>query len=104
LADGAFTAPQKNVTERRCGPSSPWNESLEYTQVTGFNPIMPRDKTQIALSVLIGLIIVSGAVTLAYRYYYYDGADEREKFLCDDKAVAMGKYGECVRHYKQPSR
>lgn len=81
-----------------------WNELLEYEPVTGFNPSMPRDKIQIALNVLIGLIIVSGALTLAYRYYYYGGADEIAKFLCDDRAVATGKYGECMRHYQQPSK
>jgi len=38
---------------------------------------MPRDKTRIALNALIGLIIVTAVSTLAYRYYYYGGADER---------------------------
>jgi len=65
---------------------------------------MPRDKTRIALNALIGLIIVTAVSTLAYRYYYYGGADEITKFLCEDFPVVTGKYGECMKHYKQPSR
>lgn len=65
---------------------------------------MPRDKTRIALNALIGLIIVTAVSTLAYRYYYYGGADEITKFLCEDFPVVTDKYGECMKHYKQPSR
>ena len=64
---------------------------------------MPRDKTKIALNVLIGLIILSGASTLVYRQYYFGAADPIAKVLCEDYAVVTGAYGECMRHYKQPS-
>jgi hypothetical protein len=56
------------------------------------------------LNALIGLIIVTAVSTLAYRYYYYGDADEITKFLCEAFPVVTDKYGECMKHYKQPSR
>jgi hypothetical protein len=63
---------------------------------------MPRDKTTIALDVLMGLIAVIGVSALAYRFYYYGGANEIAKFLCGERPMITGKYGDCLRHYGEP--
>lgn len=63
---------------------------------------MPRDKTGIALIVLIGLVAVISVGTLAYRLYYHGGANEIAKFLCGERPMITGKYGECLRHYGEP--
>jgi hypothetical protein len=48
---------------------------------------MPRDKTRIALNILIGVIIITSVSTLAYAYYYYGAADPIAKILCEDFPV-----------------
>ena len=63
---------------------------------------MPRDKTGIALNVLTGLIVVISVGMLAYHFYYYGGANEIAKFLCEQRAMITGKYGACLRHYGEP--
>jgi uncharacterized membrane protein len=63
---------------------------------------MPRDKTRIALNVLMGLIAVISAIVLVYRVYYHGGANEIAKFLCGERAMITGKYGDCLRHYGEP--
>jgi hypothetical protein len=62
---------------------------------------MPRDKFNIALIILVGLVVVAGAATVAYRYYFYGDADPIAKFLCEDFGVANGAYDRCMKHYKQ---
>jgi uncharacterized membrane protein len=63
---------------------------------------MPRDKTRIALNVLIGLIAVVSVSALAYRFYYHGGANEIAKFLCGELPTITGTYGDCLGHYGQP--
>src|SRR3977135_2185080 len=63
---------------------------------------MSRDKTRIALNVLMGLIAVVSASALAYRFYYHGEANEIAKFLCGERPMITGKYGDCLRHYRQP--
>jgi uncharacterized membrane protein len=63
---------------------------------------MPRDKTRIALNVLIGLIAVISVSALAYRFYCHGGANEIAKFLCGERPMITGKYGDCLRHYGEP--
>jgi uncharacterized membrane protein len=63
---------------------------------------MPRNKTGIALNVLMGLIALISASALAYRLYYHGGANEIAKFLCGERAMITGKYGDCLRHYGEP--
>ncbi|MEA2819679.1 MAG: hypothetical protein QOJ86_1683 [Bradyrhizobium sp.] len=63
---------------------------------------MPRDKTSIALNVLMGLIAVISVSALAYRLYYHGGANEIAKFLCGERPMITGKYGDCLRHYGEP--
>jgi hypothetical protein len=63
---------------------------------------MARDKTRIALNVLIGLIVVTSVSALAYRVYYHGGANEIAKFLCGERPMITGKYGDCLRHYGEP--
>jgi uncharacterized membrane protein len=63
---------------------------------------MPRDKTRIGLNVLMGLIAVISATVLAYRVYYHGGANEIAKFLCGERAMITGRYGDCLRHYGEP--
>jgi hypothetical protein len=62
---------------------------------------MPRNKINIAVVVWVGCIILAGLGTFAYRHYYYGGADPIAKFLCEDFPVVMGKYDQCMTHYKQ---
>jgi hypothetical protein len=62
---------------------------------------MPRDKTTMAFNISVGLIVVIGVFAFAYRYYYYSGTDPIAKFLCEDFSQGTGRYGECMRHYKQ---
>jgi uncharacterized membrane protein len=63
---------------------------------------MPRDKTRIALNVLVGLIAIISVSALAYRFYYHGGANEIAKFLCGERPMITGKYGDCLRHYGEP--
>jgi hypothetical protein len=63
---------------------------------------MRSDKTRIALNVLMGLIVVISASALAYRLYYHGGANEIAKFLCAERPMITGKYGDCLRHYGEP--
>jgi uncharacterized membrane protein len=63
---------------------------------------MSRDKTGIALNVLMGLIAIISVSALAYRFYYPGGANEIAKFLCGERAMITGKYGDCLRHYGEP--
>ncbi|HEU0083338.1 MAG TPA: hypothetical protein VFQ87_10755 [Bradyrhizobium sp.] len=50
----------------------------------------------------MGLIAVIGVSALAYRFYYYGGASEIAKFLCGERPMITGKYGDCLRHYGEP--
>jgi|tagenome__1003787_1003787.scaffolds.fasta_scaffold20562195_1 hypothetical protein len=63
---------------------------------------MRRDRTSIALNVLIGLIAIISMSALAYRFYYHGGANEIAKFLCGERPMITGKYGDCLRHYGEP--
>ena len=63
---------------------------------------MSRDKTRAALNVLMALIFVISAIVLAYRFYYHGGANEIAKFLCGERPMITGKYGDCLRHYGEP--
>jgi hypothetical protein len=44
---------------------------------------MPRDKTGIALIVLMGLVAVMSVGALAYRLYYHGGANESQSFFAE---------------------
>jgi uncharacterized membrane protein len=56
---------------------------------------MPRDRTSIALNVLMGLIAVISMSALAYRLYYHGGVNEIAKFLRGERPMITGKYGDC---------
>jgi hypothetical protein len=42
------------------------------------------------------------ASALLYRFYYQGGANAILKFLWEERPMITGKYGDCLRHYRQP--